>query len=584
MGTKWRMPLAVMGRPTGDRRGFDPHALEHLDTPLPWRYAAQDVGGHATARVVGRIDKIEYAKEDGRPWGSGEFFDGEDAPEDIRKAAAESLYLAEKGVVGPSVDLDSSESEGRKEKRTLGEQYDCGCPDKAHEQREYQAVTHGRIRAATLVHIPAFAELSGEGTFTRVPAGGGDPNVAANAADTETFDVQAFVTLHEAAQEAGLLAAAEQDADEAVAAAFAKRRRLRDIDSQYGDDVWAVDPNVGGGVDRSEIPDSDFVDPRGRRFPIVTPKDVRDAVSSYGRAKPLIPLGRFRARLTAIAQRKGEAFVAALPDSWDTLTASVGTLAHEAPPAEWFDDPKLDGPTPLTITDDGRVFGHLATWGTCHTGINDACVMAPRSRTGYALFHTGELVAAGGRRIPVGRLTYGGGHARHHLGYAAAAEHYDATSAVGAYVRAGEDAHGIWVAGAMEPTAGDAAYRTMRAAPLSGDWRRVGGNLELVAALHVNTPGFPVPRAVTAGGELVSLTSAGAIQPASQPAGVEALDLPGLVREAVREVRRQDQRRAAALAASARMRELAEEGNRERYAEAQMTMAALAAGLDSWEG
>src|SRR5699024_6608649 len=28
--------------------------------------------------------------------------------------------------------------------------------------------------------------------------------------------------------------------------------------------------------------------------------------------------------------------------------------------------------------------------------------------------------------------------------------------------------------------------------PLSGDWRTIGGNLELVAALAVNTPGFPI--------------------------------------------------------------------------------------------
>ncbi len=77
-----------------------------------------------------------------------------------------------------------------------------------------------------------------------------------------------------------------------------------------------VRPEVGGGVDVDKLPDSDFIDPKGRRFPIVKPGDVPDAVSSFGRADPPIPMPRFRSRLTAIAHRKGPAFVAALPESW----------------------------------------------------------------------------------------------------------------------------------------------------------------------------------------------------------------------------------------------------------------------------
>ena len=74
------------------------------------------------------------------------------------------------------------------------------------------------------------------------------------------------------------------------------------------------DPNVGGGVDRDKLPDSDFVDPKGRRFPVVTAEDVSDAVSSYGRAKPKIPFDKFKSRLTSIARRKG--FESALPEEW----------------------------------------------------------------------------------------------------------------------------------------------------------------------------------------------------------------------------------------------------------------------------
>ena len=31
--------------------------------------------------------------------------------------------------------------------------------------------------------------------------------------------------------------------------------------------------------------------------------------------------------------------------------------------------------------------------------------------------------------------------------------------------------------------------------PVSGDWRRIGGSLEMIAVCAVNTPGFPIPRA-----------------------------------------------------------------------------------------
>jgi hypothetical protein len=43
--------------------------------------------------------------------------------------------------------------------------------------------------------------------------------------------------------------------------------------------------------------------------------------------------------------------------------------------------------------------------------------------------------------------------------------------------------------------------RTVRAASLSGGWRQIDGNLELVAALAVNFPGFPIVAANQRRGE-----------------------------------------------------------------------------------
>jgi hypothetical protein len=45
----------------------------------------------------------------------------------------------------------------------------------------------------------------------------------------------------------------------------------------------------------------------------------------------------------------------------------------------------------------------------------------------------------------------------------------------------------------------------LRRSPLSGDWRKINGKLRLVAALGVNVPGYPVPRALVASGEVISM-------------------------------------------------------------------------------
>ncbi len=86
-----------------------------------------------------------------------------------------------------------------------------------------------------------------------------------------------------------------------------------------GDDAPAKDPNVGGGVDRSKIPTKDFVFPEDAPdggFPIHSPGDVSDAVSSWGRYKGDKTFAQFQKRLTSIAERKGDAFVAELPQAW----------------------------------------------------------------------------------------------------------------------------------------------------------------------------------------------------------------------------------------------------------------------------
>jgi hypothetical protein len=224
------------------------------------------------------------------------------------------------------------------------------------------------------------------------------------------------------------------------------------------------------------------------------------------------------------------------------LTASAAGLAPLKPPRAWFEDPRFDGPTPVTVTDDGRLYGHLALWGTCHTGRPGACVTPPHSPSGYANFHRGELETEEGDLIPVGVLTMNTGHAGLRLNAATTIAHYDDTGAQAAHVRAGEDAYGIWIAGAVNPLLAAEEVRVLRVAPPSGDWREVnrGEGLDLFAALAVNVQGFPVPRAQA---RLVAAVEDGEWQPAALVAA-GLVTVEALSPEAV-------QRHLAVLAASA---------------------------------
>ena len=191
-------------------------------------------------------------------------------------------------------------------------------------------------------------------------------------------------------------------------------------------------------------------------------------------------------------------------DSYDAYSASLATFAMQTreamavvealPPAEWFSPPNVAELTPLTVTPEGRVFGHIAPWGECHVGL-PGCVTAPSSLSNYTHFMVGEQRLQGGGSVPVGALVTGPRHADPHVAFRAAQAHYDDLDAVVARVVAGEDEFGIWVAGWMLPTAAPARVEQFMSSPVSGDWRRVGGSLEMIAVCSVNAPGFPVPRA-----------------------------------------------------------------------------------------
>lgn len=198
------------------------------------------------------------------------------------------------------------------------------------------------------------------------------------------------------------------------------------------------------------------------------------------------------------------------------LTAAA-TQAPLKPPSEWFDDPRLNELTPLQITKEGQVYGHLADWDGCHTGFQGICIPPFRSASNYAFFNVGEIETGDGKLIPCGKIMFcrdGTQHAPTNKPMTAAevSKYYDDSTKVGAFVRAGSDRYGTWLAGALRADLDDLEVQHLRTHPPSGDWRPVKHTTELVAAFSVPIPGFPIPRGealvASAGGEITAIITA----------------------------------------------------------------------------
>lgn len=386
---RWEGVIAREGEMTGDGRLIEDGALRWDDLPIPLRVAFKDVGGHDGAEVCGRIETVER-RDGGDIYATGTF--------DLGSAVGTEAFRQVSEQMSNGVSIDTDDVTFRiMAKADMPEADVADSGDEADPEGrvkvaamsssdELTVIESARLRAATLVAVPAFATA-------RVYAAGQAPAKPAEDADPE--------------------GALEASAD---------------------------------------------------------------------------PVSQSRDSLTA----------AAIPT---------------APPETWFKDPALTGPTALVVEDDGRVYGHIAAWGTCHIGQIGKCVEPPTSPSNYAYFRTGALRTAEGTSVAVGHLTMGTGHAGPRDSANAAAEHYDNTGTVFADVAAGEDAYGIWVAGSLRPGITPEQVRVARSAPISGDWRTIRGSLELVGALAVNVPGFPVPRpqGLLASGEVKSLQASGVV-------------------------------------------------------------------------
>jgi len=213
MGTKFRTLLAPIGVPTGDGRRFAEGGITLADTPFPFEWARSREGGHDGAVAVGVVNQAKVmtvgkALADGwiseanakgldtelkGVFAQGELFDGVDR-EDMPRLAedvTEAMHLANEGVLGPSVDLDSFDAKavmaGTDEEITY-DMLEAYYEEHGTEPPVELLITQGRVRAATLVTIPAFAETSRPLELIAaepVTAAEGETEDAAQARETE---------------------------------------------------------------------------------------------------------------------------------------------------------------------------------------------------------------------------------------------------------------------------------------------------------------------------------------------------------------------------------------------------------------
>jgi 8-oxo-dGTP pyrophosphatase MutT (NUDIX family) len=207
----------------------------------------------------------------------------------------------------------------------------------------------------------------------------------------------------------------------------------------------------------------------------------------------------------------------AITASANTPTVLTASATGWMPPASYFTQPAMDCAQPITVDPvTGQLSGLLAAWGTCHVGFKDRCVTPPRSSTGYSFFHTARIPTDQGA-LDVGLITMDTGHADLDMTASGTVAHYDNTGTQAAVVRVGENEFGIWVAGVTLPFVTQEQRLRLSLSSFSGDWRHIRGGAELVAALAVNTPGFPMPARKTGTDNVeYALVAAGALPPAKQ--------------------------------------------------------------------
>lgn len=468
-GLTWSGPLAILDTPSSDGRiiASTGGTIRPLPQPLNWQRES-DIG-HDGSTVVGRILACEVRGP--VLWGSGDWLDP-----NLNFDTGQAMAQVDAGLGFVSVDL-AVQAIGFRDATTL-QPVDPALADPVGDV--LPEALEWEFGGATICSFAAFADA--RITNDPLPEDAGEPGPLVPIGDPfmDTF--------------------AAANPEKAMIAEDGNSVALPD-----GSTAAIGDPIAWTGADGTTATGTITAITATDSTVTVTPDPAADGTQPADMTVDV-------ATLIPVPADSGK-------DGMDGTDAEAALLASsEVRPynASFFAKRELAGPTPLTVVPEtGEVYGHLATFDECHLGklMEGKCVTAPKAPDGdYSYFHLSEIQTDKGL-LSVGKITLGAGHASRG-GMSYALSHYDNSATSASVVRAYEDDYGIQVAGQVIHDTPAATVEELMRSPLSGDWRKVDGQFRLVAALAVNSPGFPVRRGPVigmSGDEQISLVAAGVL-------------------------------------------------------------------------
>jgi hypothetical protein len=589
MGTRWSDTLALVDRPTGDRRRFAEGALDHRSLPLPLKWQREQNMGHDSSVVVGVIDTLDVDGKGQKVLAGGWFFDDLD-PEFERLSAdvREALMLATEGVIGPSVDLEPDfdvavVKAGTDEPLEFEELMELG-----EDEQIEMLFTRAKIMGATLVSGPAFEHSS---TDFKVFADDTSEDDDAKCPEGKVWDPETEKCVDAPADD-------DEMSAQALVASVIGSTSLpvgdRDRDWSGGgatSRMFDAATGEGGKVNVAQVsrgflyrdPDADPQTKAAYKLPFadvidgtltIVPKGVAAVAGGRGVGAASIPENEKATirRKTCTLYGKVRSRFSDWPECpFDSSKASAMVASfgqhpedYKVPAATMFDNPGLAEPTGLTWTDEGHVFGHIALNASCHSGFPDVCITPPESKSDYSWFHRYPIETDDGI-IWAGRIIAGGRHADLSKAFDRAVDHYDRLTTA-AYVVAGTDEFGIWISGALQPNLPDHVMSILGRRKPSGDWRETSDGLELIEVLalmpgprELSEPGYPIETHVTNGRQTALVACLGPVsretsQAPGAPAEIDYSRLGASIVATMREIERTEARReelAAAIRATA---------------------------------
>lgn len=274
-------------------------------------------------------------------------------------------------------------------------------------------------------------------------------------------------------------------------------------------------------------------------------------VSESGTDEALVAAGAVGDVWTAGVRITEDSFTVGGSLTAQAIVASGGVVIQfpaappVAPPVDWFALRPMTEPEPFTVHPDGRCYGLIARWGSCHIGFRDRCVNVPRGDGRYTKFRNKRVLCEQGETVWTGPIFADTVHPDLRAKASDAQAHYAHTGTALADVALYDNEWGIVAAGAVRPDVSPAQIRGLRGSDVSPDWRPMEGRHELVGLLAVNVSGFivdglvasaaaveaPKPRALfnSVTGEVEAIVAAGVVHhrstvAASVLARLEALE------------------------------------------------------------